>query len=231
VGSIIDIEGYIMAEKLLFDNMNLNERVYMYVRDKIINNVLKPGSKIEYDELIVELGISRTPLRDAMNRLQHDKLIEIKPRSGTYVGTPTPKDIKEVYDVRRSLEILAVGSAAQFITKAECQEFFDEAEFAETELKKGNVDPFFLSDRNFHRKIIRLSENSRLIDIMDSLEVQIRWFGIIMTINHERPYRAIKWHREIIQAMYDRRVDDAKILMKKHIEEVREDILSDFLKE
>ncbi|HLO11710.1 MAG TPA: GntR family transcriptional regulator, partial [Pseudoneobacillus sp.] len=88
-----------MVEKLLFDNLNLNERVYVHLREKIINNVLKPGSKIEYEQLMVELGISRTPLRDALNRLQHDKLIEIKPRSGTYVGIPTPKDIQEVYDV------------------------------------------------------------------------------------------------------------------------------------
>jgi DNA-binding GntR family transcriptional regulator len=48
---------------------------------------------------MTELGISRTPLRDAMNRLQHDKLVEIKPRSGTHVRIPTPKDIQEVYDV------------------------------------------------------------------------------------------------------------------------------------
>ncbi|WML56645.1 GntR family transcriptional regulator [Neobacillus sp. PS2-9] len=218
-----------MVEKLLFDNLNLNERVYVHLREKIINNILKPGSKIEYEQLMVELGISRTPLRDALNRLQHDKLIEIKPRSGTYVGIPTPKDIQEVYDVRKSLESLAIANATKTITKEECQAFLDEADIAELELKKGNLEPFFLSDRVFHQKVICRSDNSRLIAIMKSLEVQVRWFGIIMTINHERPYRAISMHREIIKAMYDRRVNDAKSLMEQHIDEVREDILSDFL--
>ncbi|MFB5195928.1 GntR family transcriptional regulator [Neobacillus sp. KR4-4] len=218
-----------MEEKLLFDNLNLNERVYVHLREKIINNVLKPGSKIEYDQIMVELGISRTPLRDALNRLQHDKLVEVKPRSGTYVGIPTPKDIKEVYDVRKSLETLAIANAAKTITKEQCQALFDEADQVESELKKGNVEPFFLSDRHFHQKIIYQSDNSRLIEIMNSLEVQVRWFGIIMTINHERPFRANAMHREIVQAIYDRRVDDAKRLMEQHIDEVREDILSDFL--
>lgn len=217
-----------MNGKLVFDNLNLNDRVYLYLRDQIINNVLQPGSKIEYGKIMEELGVSRTPLRDAMNRLQHDKLIEIKPRSGTHVSIPTRKDIKGVYDVRKVLEILAIEAATHTIPLAECKRLFDEADIAEEELKKGNLKPFYFSDRSLHQAVIKYSNNNSLIEIMNTLEVQIKWFGILMTVNHERPFRAIAMHRKIIRAMHDRQVDDAKALMEKHIEAVREDILTDF---
>ncbi|KAB2329562.1 GntR family transcriptional regulator [Cytobacillus depressus] len=220
-----------MGEKKIFNNLNLNDRVYIHLRDKIINNEIKPGSKIEYELLMEELGISRTPLRDALNRLQHDKLVEIKPRSGTHVCVPTPKDIQEVYDVRKSLEMLSIETAVHSISASDCQKLFDEADFAESELKKGNPEPFFLSDHNFHRTVIQYSDNSRIIDIMESLEAQIKWFGIIMTINLHRPNRAIIMHRKIIQAIYERNIEDAKLLMGQHLEEVRSDILNDFIQE
>jgi DNA-binding GntR family transcriptional regulator len=75
------------------------------------------------------------------------------------------------------LEVLAIEKATQSIPKAECQKLFDEADMAETELKKGNVEPFFLSDRNLHQKVTHHSDNGRLIEIMGSLEVQVKWFG------------------------------------------------------
>ncbi|EGQ26563.1 GntR family transcriptional regulator [Sporosarcina newyorkensis 2681] len=217
-----------MTNDVTFDNLNLNDRVYLYLRDQIINNKLQPGTKIEYEAIMKELGISRTPLRDAMNLLQHDKFVEIKPRSGTHVYTPTTKDIEEVYDIRLSLETLAVVRACASVSQEECIKLMKETDHAEKELHKGNTEPFFLSDRNLHRTIIRHSNNSRLIDIMDSLEAQIKWFGIIMTINSERPSKAIAIHRKIIQAMMDSDEENAMRYMKQHIENVREDILADY---
>lgn len=218
-----------MGEYEHFDNLNLNERVYLHLRNKIVKSELKPGSKIEYEQLIAELGVSRTPLRDALNRLQHDNLIEVKPRSGTYVNVPRKKDIQEIYDVRKSLECLAVELAAPNIPKEVYRALLEEADYAEDELKKGNVDLFFQSDRNLHNTFIKHSNNSRLISIMDSLEVQIMWFGVIMTINVDRPLRAIEMHRKVIKTMYDHRFDEAKRIMGQHLEEVRMDILHDFL--
>ncbi|MFP3416461.1 GntR family transcriptional regulator, partial [Bacillus sp. SIMBA_074] len=78
--------------------------VYLYLRDKIVHNNLKPGSRIDYDELMAELGVSRTPVRDALNRLQIDNLIEVRPRSGTFVSTPNKKAIEDLYNVRKPLE-------------------------------------------------------------------------------------------------------------------------------
>lgn len=218
-----------MENKPFFDNLNLHERVYMYVRDKIVNNELKPGSRIDYEELITELGVSRTPLRDALNRLQHDKLIEVKPRSGTFVSVPRPKDIEEIYDVRKPLECLAVKLSAQNLSKETYESLLDETDEVEAELNRGNVETFFQSDRNLHKLLIEKADNSRLVTIMNSLEVQIKWFGVIMTINVDRPLQANEMHRKLIKAMYDGRIDDAVKIMGTHIDEVKQDILHDFL--
>jgi GntR family transcriptional regulator, rspAB operon transcriptional repressor len=201
----------------------------MYVRDKIINNELKPGSRIDYEELILELGVSRTPLRDAINRLQHDKLIEVKPRSGTFVSVPRPKDIEEIYDVRKPLECLAVKLSAQNLSKETYESLLDETDEVEVELNRGNVETFFQSDRNLHKLLIEKADNSRLVTIMDSLEVQIKWFGVIMTINVDRPLQANEMHRKLIKAMYDGRINEAVQIMGTHIDEVKQDILQDFL--
>jgi GntR family transcriptional regulator, rspAB operon transcriptional repressor len=218
-----------MENKPIFDNLNLHERVYMYVRDKIINNELKPGSRIDYEELISELGVSRTPLRDALNRLQHDKLIEVKPRSGTFVSVPRPKDIEEIYDVRKPLECLAVKLSAQNLSKETYIRLLDETDDVEAELNRGNVETFFQSDRNLHKLLIQKADNSRLVTIMDSLEVQIKWFGVIMTINVDRPLQANEMHRKLIKAMHDGRINEAVEIMGTHIDEVKQDILHDFL--
>ncbi|MGG1662006.1 GntR family transcriptional regulator [Brevibacillus sp. NRS-1366] len=217
-----------MGKTGMFDNLNLHERVYLYLRDKIVHNDLKPGSRIDYDELMAELGVSRTPVRDALNRLQMDNLIEVRPRSGTFVSTPNKKAIEDLYNVRKPLESMAVELAAPYIPDECYLALLEEAELAEEQLKKGNPDVFFASDRNFHRTLISYSDNTRLIAIMDSLEVQVKWFGIIMTKNLDRPYRAIEMHKKIVAAMRDKKIDEAKRTMEMHIEEVKLDIMSDY---
>jgi DNA-binding GntR family transcriptional regulator len=214
--------------KNTFDNRNLYERVYLHIKNKILNNELKPGSRVEYDSLIEELGVSRTPLRDALNMLDQEGLIEIRPRAGTFISTPKAKDIEEIYDIRKGLERQAVHLASSFISNADLLQLKQEVEEADIAMKKGDLQPFFRSDRNFHQTIIRHSRNQRLIEIMDRLEAQVKWFGIIMTINYDRPTQASDMHNRILTAMIDSNVEKAKELMEDHIDQVKNSILEDF---
>ncbi|WP_047153874.1 GntR family transcriptional regulator [Aneurinibacillus tyrosinisolvens] len=211
-----------------FDNRNLNERTYLYLRDKIFRNELEPGARINYEELIEELGVSRTPLRDALNRLQQDGLIEVKPRSGTFVSTPKPKDIEEIYDLRKGLESLAIELAVPRIPKHILEQLLNEMREIEMEIQKGNMPLFFQSDRKLHRTIIQYSGNQRLISFMETLEVQIKWFGIIMTKNFDRPLQANEMHKKFLTAMYNGDVVQAKKTMEQHIEEIKSHIMSDY---
>ncbi|WCK55982.1 GntR family transcriptional regulator [Aneurinibacillus sp. Ricciae_BoGa-3] len=211
-----------------FDNSNLHDRVYFHLRDQIIYNEIKPGSRIDYHQITEDLGVSRTPIRDALNRLQQDGLIEVKPRSGTYVRIPQVKDIAEIYDLRKALERQAVELAASYISKEDLTSLLNEADYAEEAIQRGDVAPFFQADRNLHRSVIHHSCNQRMIAIMDTLEIQIHWYGIIMTKNFDRPLQANNMHRRIVQALYDSRIKEAQILMEEHIEEIKQSVISDY---
>jgi len=217
-----------MDMRIEFDNSNLHERVYLYLRDKIMQNQLTPGSRISYERLQEELGVSKTPLRDAINRLQQEGLVEVKPRSGTYVTIPKVQDIIEIYDVRKSLERTAVQLAIPKIPREVLQSLLNEAEEAEAEIKMGNRDRFFIADRNLHQTIIQYSGNKRLITFMETLEVQIRWFGIIIAKNFDRPLQANDMHKKILNAIYKSDIQGAQQLMEDHIEEIKLYTVADY---
>ncbi|MEK3981587.1 GntR family transcriptional regulator [Psychrobacillus sp. FSL K6-2836] len=202
---------------LNFDNSNLSERVYLYIRNKILDNKLKPGSKINYEELCSEIGISRTPLRDALNLLKQDGLVEVKPRSGTYVCLPQLKDIEEIFDVRKALEIQALKSALT-IPKSTLSCYMKATDYAGVELKTGNLQPFLETDRKLHQTIMQNSNNNLLISIMDSLETKIKWLGALTAQSIERPIQANNEHKKILTALYESNLEEAVLLMGIHID-------------
>ena len=210
-----------------FDNSNLNDRVYLYLRDQILHNVYKPGDQIVYEQLIQELGVSRTPLRDAINRLVQDGLIEVKPRSGSFVYMPNAQDIGELYDVRKALECQAIEAALPRMSPEELEGLLREADEADEAIRRGDVQRFFEADRTFHRTIIERSGNGLLAGIMGTLELRIIWFGVIIT-KFDRPQQANDMHRRIIQAMASRNVALAKQLMGEHIEDIRRYTIGDY---
>lgn len=202
----------------------------MYLRQKIITNQLTPGSRINYDELGVELGISKTPLRDAINRLAQDGLVEIKPRSGTFVTVPNIKDAIEVYDVRKALERQVIALAINRIPRKVIKELLELNQNAEKLfLANGDFQAFLDSDREIHQTLIRYSDNSRIINIMDTMNAQISWFGfLIIDRLRERATEAIDIHRDILEAMLNLNVELAMNLMDYHIEGIKLTAISDF---
>jgi DNA-binding GntR family transcriptional regulator len=210
-----------------FDNSNLSERVYFYLRDKILSNALKPGSKINYDELCNEIGISRTPLRDAINLLKQDGLVEVKPRSGTYVCLPKLKDIEEIFDVRKALEIQALKGSSN-ISKKSLNHLMKATEHAEHELQLGNLQPFLETDRKLHQAILQHSNNHLLISIMDTLETKIKWLGAFTAQSIERPMQANNEHKAILKALYESNIEEAIRLMETHIDEFKRYTIEDY---
>lgn len=211
------------------DLRNLNEQTYSYLHQLIITNQLKPGSRINYDELIEELGISKTPLRDALNRLYQEGLVQIKPRSGTFVSIPEIKDAIEVYDVRKALERQSVALAIQKIPRSVLEELLElnnavKQKFLET----GDFQSFLNSDREIHQTIIKYADNSRIISIMDNINSYISWFGyLIIDKIRDRVIEATQHHQDIIEAMIDQNINLAMKLMEDHIEETKILVIKD----
>jgi DNA-binding GntR family transcriptional regulator len=177
---------------------------------------------------VEELGVSKTPLRDALYRLQQDGLIEVRPRSGTFVSTPNAKDVEEIFDVRKALERQAVYLAMKNISKEIIQKLLQTVYVAEKAINNKDFQVFFESDRELHKTLIINSKNERLTKIMQALEAQITWVGVIIAKSSERPLQANKMHEQILKVMFNSDVDLAQNLMEKHIEEVKQITLKDF---
>ncbi|MDQ0339968.1 DNA-binding GntR family transcriptional regulator [Caldalkalibacillus uzonensis] len=217
-----------MDSEIKVDNRNLSEQIYLYLKNKIVNNVLKPGERIDYNEISKELGVSKTPLRDALHLLQRDGLVEVRSRSGTFVNIPRAKDIEEIFDIRKALEKQAIETAIKRIPKQVLEELLANAETAEKAIDAGDFQTFFASDRHLHKTLVKYSNNQRLIKIMESLEAQIAWIGVIIAKTSERPRQANESHIQIIHALLDGDTKHAQHLMEKHIEEIKQMTLHDF---
>ncbi|WP_080872941.1 GntR family transcriptional regulator [Oceanobacillus timonensis] len=214
-----------MSKGIKIDTTSLSDKIYNYLLHRIVNNELEPGTRIEYDELIESLNVSRTPLREAINRLSDDGLVEIKPRSGTFVKVPEKKGIENVYDIRIALEDLSVELAMNKIPDEVIKALRDETIQAEKALEKGDVEVFFQSDRNLHSTLIEYADNDILTDFWKTIEAQIQWYGVIMTVDSHRPVRAIESHKKIINSLSERNENECKKYMREHIIDIKTNML------
>ncbi|WP_047151845.1 GntR family transcriptional regulator [Aneurinibacillus tyrosinisolvens] len=212
----------------MIDTSNLTDRVYLEMRSKIINKELEPGERINYDLHCEEMGISPTPLRYAINRLQQDGLVEVKPRLGTFVSRPNSKNIMDVYDVRKAVECLALDLSFDSFSEQMVDDLLREVNFASKHLLEDNYQGYFSIDRNFHSTIINLSKNNYIFKIMGSLEYLIQWFSVLTSKNVERPYSSNEQHKEILFAIQRKDRKKAEELLEEHIEIAKRTMLEDY---
>lgn len=184
--------------------------VYERIRKKVLDSELAPGSQILEQELAVMLGVSRTPVREAVIRLHNEGLLEIIPRHGVRIVPIAVSDMREIYDVLISLEpraaeLLAIrGASPKELRPLEvCCERMTDA------LARDEMEEWALADEEFHLGIVRLSGNRRLADIVLNCWDQVhraRYFTLRLR-KHPHPSKSIEEHYEIIEAI---RRGDAK---------------------
>lgn len=141
----------------------LVDRAYTAIRRRVLDNVYPPGFQALEQDLAEDLGISRTPLREALIRLQNEGLVEVKPRHGMRVLPVSPTDMKEIYEVLTALESLAAELAARRNPpEHEIKPLIQASRDMATALDADDLDAWADADERFHRHLIALSQN-RLI--------------------------------------------------------------------
>jgi len=145
---------------------NINEKVYELLKERILSKVFAPGQQLNVREIGNQLGVSRTPLKDALNRLAAEGLVEIRPRSGTYMTAPSLRDIEELLDVRRVLEMYAVELAVKRITESERQFLGRIVAELGTLVARRDWGPIYQRhvelDHDLHQYIVHCSGNRQL---------------------------------------------------------------------
>ncbi|WP_055554753.1 GntR family transcriptional regulator [Streptomyces sp. NBRC 110028] len=206
---------------------SISEQLYSILCERITTGVYAPGSRLDPQAIANEFGVSRTPVRDTLVRLEHDRLVETRPRSGTFVTRPTHQDVHEVCQLRKGLEWLATGVAAEAMSQEQIADLREESLAALRAAEQGDYEPFFLSDTRIHREIIASTGNSRLIAARESVEPFVYWLRVLGATGPHRLAGSTQRHLEILDAMAARDVAAAQEAAALHLAEVEEWTLAD----
>lgn len=203
----------------------LREVVCETLRQAIRDGVFKPGERLMEVPLAEELGVSRTPVREAIRKLELEGFVVMIPHRGTYVADISLKDVTQVFEIRSALEELAAQLAAERITP-------DEIEFLErmlveisTFMEEKNMDKVVEADINFHEVLYKASRNERLVEIIHNLREQTLRFR---TMSMNQPGRLVKtWeeHRLLVEAIADRNPAQAREIARIHMEHSEQALL------
>lgn len=204
----------------------LREVVFETIREAIIDGVLGPGERLMESQLAEELGVSRTPVREAIRKLELEGFVVMVPRKGAYVAGISLKDIADVFEVRAALEALAMVLAAERITEEELEELerilVRKAEIIE---QQQEISLFIESDRKFHDTLYQASRNQRLIQMLTNLQDEIHRFRSVSLAFPGRMQVALDEHRKIVEALADRDIARAEALAWEHIENAENSLM------
>lgn len=202
-------------------HQTLNWHVYNEIVRLISSGRYPAGSRLDEQQIAEELGVSRTPLREAISKLGKDGLVEHRPYRGNFVRLFTAKEVFDLYEVRKSLETTAVRLAVPHLTDASTAELREILASIDTALIAGDLEAYGLADQRFHNAIVRLSGNESLITMLAQLSGQVQ---LIRTMANQDPSIVEITAMErpgIVDAMIEGDVTGAMHLMEEHIELVQ----------
>ncbi|MGC1467250.1 MAG: GntR family transcriptional regulator [Pseudolabrys sp.] len=216
-----------MAKKLV--RSNLSEDAYLFLRDLFINGKrYNPGDKISVEELSRELGVSRTPLWGAINRLEAEGIVEIAPRLGVYLINYDPQRIVDIYLAREALEGMAARVAAEKITDHDIDVLRANLVLQRKLLRENKFDAYHVVAIEFHEHIVRTTQNKTLQRLLESIFAQIRAMRVQRSSQPTRLPQSCDDHDEILKALEKRKPELAERVMRDHIRDLtmvlREDV-------
>lgn len=218
-----------MAGKLSKVNLNdykpLREVIFNTLRDAIIVGELKPGERLMEVKLADKMGVSRTPVREAIRKLELEGLVNMLPRKGAHVADLSVKDIVDVLEVRATLDGLATSLSASRITDEELKELKHINSQFIGFIEKENLQGSVKKDVEFHDIIYRSSRNDKLMQIVSNLREQVQRFRVIYLKDYKSPKELIKEHIDIYDAIYSRDPEKAQQVAQRHIKNQQETII------
>ena len=202
------------------DSETLSENVFRRIQAAIVRGDIAPGSKISEPELARTYGISRGPLREAIHRLEGQRLLVRVPHVGARVVSLSHAELVELYEIRESLEGMACRLAAERMTVEEIQELRNVLETHERDSAFQAGVGYYQQegDFDFHYRIIQGARNSTLTQMLcGELYQLVRMYRIQFSTTPNRPRQAFSEHHRILDAIADRDGELAELLMRRHI--------------
>jgi DNA-binding GntR family transcriptional regulator len=218
-----------MAGKLSKINLNdykpLRDVIFNTLREAIISGELKPGERLMEVQLAEKMGVSRTPVREAIRKLELEGWVNMVARKGAQVAGLSLKDIMDVLEVRASLDGLATALAAVRMKEDELKELKNVYVQFTSYIEKDNLSGLIKKDVEFHDIIYRSSRNDKLLQIVNNLREQVHRFRVIYVKDTGSPKGLIKEHLDIIDAISDRDPEKAQRVAYTHIENQKDAVI------
>ena len=207
------------------EDLKLNMDAYLPLRDVVFNTLreailkgdLKPGERLMELQLAAQLGVSRTPIREAIRMLEQEGLAVTVPRKGAEVAKMTLKGMEDVLEIREALDILACQLACVRITEEQLALLKEKKQAFEDSLKSGNVKAIAETDVAFHDVIYDATNNPKLVNMLNNLREQIYRYRVEYLKKEENYPKLIKEHNEIFDALYNHSEEAAIASIREHV--------------
>ena len=215
---------------------NQSEIAYEVLRKKLLNREFPPGTRVRYGPLGVEMGMSATPVREAIGRLASEGLVDLVPQLGAVVKRPTLSDTTELFEMREAIEPYAAAKASQLINANQLNELqatIDEMIGLDQSVTSGKVDgqeiavDFDRADLKFHQTILNAVDNHRMLKVVGDFHLLTEIIGADRhSYNAEVLKKTISDHSEILEGLKQRDAELTRNAMMRHVCNSRELTLS-----
>lgn len=206
-------------------HQNMTDAVYDTLREAILTRRFPPGQRLHVDELRQQLGVSRTPLKDALNRLALQGLVRVAPRYGTFVSELRADEMAEITDVRLVLELHAVELGVPRISRGQLRQMNACVEaMRKTVTPQGNITDhmaFIASDHDFHHVILEAAGNHKLAEMYETLNVHIQVARVYYMATDKRAQLVCSEHESILRAYEAHSIPEAKAALSTHLDTAR----------
>ncbi len=199
-------------------SMPLRESVFMTLRKAILTGKIKPGERLTEVKLGKLLGTSRTPIREAIRKLEQEGLVEIIPGSGARVARMTVEDLQDVMEIRRALEQLSAVLASQRITPEQTRELKLACDAFVRSIETGDRQKIADADVKFHDMILAAADNEKLLGILGGLADNFYRYRYEFIRNDGNYDQLIREHRDIYNAIIAHDEEKAREAARVHIE-------------
>ena len=198
----------------------LGQRVYVTLRDAILNMSLAPGTVLRKGALCEQLGVSRSPVAEALGRLSSDGLVDIIPQSATRVSRFSMTELREENFLREAVEVAAVARVAQIRTDAHLARLSRNLKLQGLLVEDGDFQGFFEADLEFHELILGFTGFPKVALVVGQMSFQLRRARMLILPEAGRPAETLDEHGAIMRAIEARDAEAARAAMSRHLRQL-----------
>ena len=207
------------------DYLPLRDVVFNTLRQEILTGKLKPGERLMEIHLANKLGVSRTPIREAIRKLELEGLVIMIPRRGAEVAQITLKSLKDVMEVRRALDVLAIELACERMNQEDRDSLFQACENFSVAVETNDTRKMAEADVAFHDIIVLSTGNARLIQLVNNLSEQMYRYRFEYIKDSSQHERLVEEHKIIYQSILNKDKETAAAAARTHIDNQKKAII------